>query len=121
MDISFLQRQVKPADMPLERLAASSQISDKAKVAEVSRQFEAILLRQILSEAQKTVFKSKANPQNSTTGIYKDMITNQMADKISQSGAFGLARSLSQQLGHELKAEQAKTVSPAVGEPPKTL
>jgi peptidoglycan hydrolase FlgJ len=108
MEIPTLQRHVNAADLPLERLAGNQQISDADKVAEVSRQFEAVLLRQILSSAQKTVFASSMNPQSVASGVYQDMITNQLADNISHSGSFGLARSLEKQLGHELKTDRPK-------------
>jgi len=117
MEISPLQRNVKAADLPLEKLAGSSKISDKDKAAEVARQFESILLRQILAESQKTVFSSRMNPQSTTTGIYQDMITNQLAESISRSGAFGFAHSLDHQLGRELKSETSTPSSPAAAAP----
>ena len=108
MEISSLQRHVSASDLPLERLAGNQQISDADKVAEVSRQFEAVMLRQILGSAQKTIFASSMNPHSVATGVYQDMITNQLANNISHSGAFGLARSLEKQLGHELNTDRAK-------------
>jgi Rod binding domain-containing protein len=33
--------------------------------------------------------------------IYNDMVDNQMADSISRSGSFGLAKSLEKQLVHQ--------------------
>ena len=103
MEISPLQRHVQAADLPLDKLAANSNLSQADKVGEVSRQFEAILLRQILSEAQKPVFKSKMNPDTASSGIYRDMITTQLADSISRSKALGLADTLSRQLTKQLK------------------
>jgi Rod binding domain-containing protein len=108
MPIPPLQRQVNASDLPLERLAGNQNISQADKIAEVSRQFEAVLLRQILGSAQKTVFASSINPKSVATDVYQDMITEQLADRISHSGAFGLARSLEKQLGHELKTDGAK-------------
>lgn len=92
----------------MERLAASGKVTEEEKVGEVSRQFEALLLRQILGEAQKTVFHSKINSESTAGSIYQDMITNQLADNISKSGAFGLARILQHQLAHELKVAGSK-------------
>ena len=43
--------------LPLEQWAKSGQLSDEKKIGELSRQFEAILLRQILQSAQKPVIK----------------------------------------------------------------
>lgn len=93
----------------MEKLAGNSRISEQDKIAEVSRQFEAVLLRQILQSAQKTNFASKFTGDSTTSGIYQDMVTNQLADSISKSGAFGLAQTLNQQLQHELPAKAQKT------------
>lgn len=98
MEIASIQRQVQAAELPLDRLAGSAQITEAEKVAEVSRQFEAVLLRQILGEAQKKVFASSMNPESVASGVYQDMITARLAESISRSGAFGLATSLQHQL-----------------------
>jgi len=79
-------------------LLGTQTLSEAQKVAEASRQFEAVLLRQILGQARHTVFKSKLSPESTTSGIYQDMVTNQLAESISRSGSFGLARSLESQL-----------------------
>ncbi|MFO1511398.1 MAG: rod-binding protein [Verrucomicrobiota bacterium] len=109
MQINPLQRQVQAADVPFERLAGNSQVSEAAKVTEVSRQFEAVLLRQILGDAQKKIFASTMNPDSVAGGVYQDMITNQLADSISRSGGFGLAHALEKQLQHEFKSTQPAT------------
>lgn len=103
MEIPSIQRQIQAADLPIERLAGNPHVTETEKLAEVSRQFEAVLLRQILGDAQKKVFASAMNPESVAGGVYQDMITNQLADSISRSGAFGLASSLNKQLQHEVK------------------
>ena len=70
------------------------------KIGEASRQFEAVLLRQILSDSQKTVIPSELSDNSTAAGIYQDVITNTLADNISKSGAFGLAKTFTQQLNH---------------------
>ncbi|MFO1497065.1 MAG: rod-binding protein [Verrucomicrobiota bacterium] len=103
--------------VPLEKLAHST-CPPGEKLAEVSRQFEAVLLRQIFSEAQKPVFQSKFNTSSVAGDIYKDLITNQLADQVSRSGSFGLARSLEQQLQHQIKTgEEPKASQPAPAGP----
>jgi len=99
----FIQRGIRAADLPLEQLAGNSKLSEAEKVAEVSRQFEAVLLRQILGDAQKPAFASTMNPRSVASGVYQDMITQQLADSISRSGAFGLANSIKPQLEQALK------------------
>ena len=98
MNIPSLSHAAKASDLPLEKLVGNKSLSEKEKVAEVSRQFESVLLRQILGQARKTVFKSKFNEDSMASGIYQDMTTNQLADAISRNGSFGLARSLEAQL-----------------------
>jgi peptidoglycan hydrolase FlgJ len=102
MQIPSLQPRAKACDLPLEKLAGNNQISESEKINEVSRQFEAILLRQILASAQKTIFPSTMNPESSASGIYRDMMTNQLADQISRSGELGLSTTLATQLGRQL-------------------
>jgi Rod binding domain-containing protein len=108
MDIPALQpRHLDPANLPLDRLAASTQIDQQAKVGEVSRAFEAVLLRQILQECQKPAFKSKLTGNTATDGIYQDMVVNQLAENISKSGAFGLAKHLTRELQRQTGAAGA--------------
>jgi flagellar protein FlgJ len=102
MEISPLQTHPKASDVPLEKLASNPNVPQSEKVKEASRQFEAVLLRQILTEARKTVLSSSADSKSNTAGIYDDMINNQMADDISRSGGFGLAKSLQSQLVHQV-------------------
>lgn len=111
MNISALQSHVRAADLPLEKLANNPQVNEKEKTAEATRQFEAVLLRQILTDATKTLFKSSANPESSSDGIYQDMITNNLADQMSRAGGFGLSRVLSKQLQHELKTDSTPTAA----------
>src|SRR5574340_1133651 len=98
MQVTPLERHVKASDLPPERLAANPKLSKQEKVAELCSQFEALLLRQILAEAQKPVVKSSLTPDSTTAGIYRDLITQQLADSISKSGSFGLAKTLDVQL-----------------------
>jgi Rod binding domain-containing protein len=109
MEVNSLTRSVQAADLPMEKLVGSSKISEKDKISEVSRQFEAVLLRHILQSAQKTHFAPPPGGNSAMNGIYQDMVTNQLADSISKSGAFGLAKTLNQQLQHELPAKAQKT------------
>ncbi len=102
MEIGATQPHVKASELPLERLAANTSLTREEKVGELARQFEAVLLRQILNEAQKTVIHSNLNPESTASSVYQDMIANQLAENISRSGTFGLARSLQQQLTQQL-------------------
>ena len=109
MDVHPLSRSVRAAELPLDKLAASSQVPEKEKVAEVSRQFESLLLRQILSQAQKPLFNSGLSGGGTTNAIYQDMVTQQLADRISHGGTFGFARLLETQLASRMTEENLKT------------
>jgi peptidoglycan hydrolase FlgJ len=101
MQILATHPPVDPSKLSLESLATNSKVSDADKVAEVSRQFEAVLLRQILQDIRKPVL-APAEGDATANGIYADMINNQLADNISRSGGFGLAKSLEGQLTHQV-------------------
>ena len=95
---------VSAAEMPLDQLVKNPALSEKDKIGELSRQFEAMLLRQILQQTQKTVIKSKLTEDSATSGIYQDMITYHLAESISKSGSFGFAQSLQEELSRQLSA-----------------
>jgi Rod binding domain-containing protein len=99
--------QINPANLPLDRLAENANIPVAEKLGELSRQFEAVLLRQILKEAQKPVFPSSIHPQTAVSDIYKDMTSAHLAEAISRSGELGLASSLAAQLGSQFKVNSA--------------
>ena len=101
MNVNAAHSKVDASQVPLESLAGNKSLSDNDKVAEVSRQFEAVLLRQILQDIRKPLL-APAESESTVNGIYSDMINNQMAESISRSGTFGLARSLQSQLGRQV-------------------
>lgn len=105
MNVSSIQTQnakpstVDASHISVEDLAGNQSLTESQKIAEASKQFEAILLRQFLSEAQKTVIKSNfADDDSSTTGIYKDFVTTQMANSLAHAGGIGLAKTFQHQL-----------------------
>jgi Rod binding domain-containing protein len=102
MEINSLQPRLDISKIPLERLAGNPNVPEAEKTAEVSRQFEAILLRQILQQARKNVSPSSSAKETAAGGIYQDMITNQLADGISKSGSLGLAKSFKSQLARQM-------------------
>lgn len=119
MNIPNLQNAFPAASIPIDRLEQSAQLSETDKVREASRQFEAVLLRQILTAARKTVIQSEHNPTSATSQIYEDMITNQLAEGISKAGTFGLARGLEVQLRHEATRPSGtwEGLAPALSDP----
>ena len=115
MDITAIQPKIDASQVPLDQLAGNQKISDREKVAEVSRQFEAVLLRQILQQARKSSTTPASSADATTSGIYDDMINNQLADSISRSGSFVLAKSLQGQLAHQvLPGAEGRPASTAI-------
>ncbi|MEY2407482.1 MAG: Rod binding protein [Verrucomicrobiota bacterium] len=102
MQLSPLNSALKTSDVSAEDLVKNKNLSEKEKVHELCRQFEAILLRQILNDAQKTVIQSGLTPKSSSHDVYQDMAVNQLADSISKSGSFGLGQSLETQLSRQV-------------------
>jgi len=98
MQITALQNHPKADELPPERLAGNKLLSEQEKIHEASRQFEAMLLRQILETTQKPVIKSKFSDNSTAGSVYRDMVTSQLAESISKSGGFGLAKTFEQQL-----------------------
>ncbi len=104
MELAALPSRTVAPNLPLDRLAENKSLTEQEKVAEAGRQFEAVLLRQILGEAMKPVFKSKFTNQSAQSGIYQDMVVNQMADNVTRAGGLGLATSLNRDLTRQLSS-----------------
>jgi len=85
-----------PSSKASDRTAGESQ----EKIREMTQKFEAVFVRHLLNEAQKPVIGGGAIAAASSRGIYQDMIVERMADQISESGTFGVARSLELQFRH---------------------
>jgi len=86
------------ASRPAEDVGRSATMSSGEKVAELSRQFEALLLRQMLKEARKPMLGDTLTGKSSISKIYDDMVTDRLADSIASSGDVGLGTSLQAQL-----------------------
>ena len=74
-----------------EATAAQTKAED---VAKVSQQFESILLRQILSESMKGMLEGGEGGQ-----VYGYMVTDSLANSLSEGGGLGLSSILQSQLG----------------------
>jgi Rod binding domain-containing protein len=87
-----------PAGLPLERLDRHPGLTRAQKVREASRQFEAVLVRQILQDAQKPLIASRFHSSSFAQSVYQDLVSAQLAEDISRSGALGLSRLVERQL-----------------------
>ena len=95
MDIASISAQLSPTELDKPETGGHP---DPAKLAKVSRQFESILLRQILGESMKPLLQSGPSGQ-----VYGYMLTDALAQKISDAGGLGLAHVLQAQLGKSHK------------------
>lgn len=66
------------------------------KAADASHQFEAILLRQFLSESMKPLLEEGPSGQ-----VYGYFLTDSLANAMSKSGGLGLSNVLQTQLHHD--------------------
>jgi Rod binding domain-containing protein len=119
METTSIHRQTQISQIPLEQLANNRSVSDEEKTAEVSRQFESILVKQILQEGQKSSVSSLFGKPTAADSIYQDMINNQLADGISKSGTLGLAGNLKSQLVRQ--AQGALSAPEVAGTGDKTI
>ncbi len=73
-----------------------------AEVTKAAQQFEAILVRQMLAPAIEPMMNGsmggKAGPGSSGGGVYGYMLTDVLANSVSQGGGLGLASVISRQL-----------------------
>lgn len=74
---------------------------------EVARQFEAILVRQMLSESMKSVLEHGKDGQ-----VYGYFISEALADGITKGGGLGLRSILESQLRQQVQPESASKVAP---------
>jgi Rod binding domain-containing protein len=82
----------------MEQVMHSSRLSETEKVSRLAQSFEALLLRQVLENAQKPLLDSSGESNSTSASIYRDMITNQMAESIAASRTVGLGQVFEKQL-----------------------
>ena len=93
--------------MDLARVASNTKLSESEKLLVAARHFEALLARQILTDAYKPILGDGMGMRGVSSEIYRDMIVNQLGDAIGKSGAFGIASALHGQLVTEQTVKSA--------------
>ena len=71
---------------------------DDAKLEAATKGFEAIFLRQFLSQSLKPLLHDTPGSQTTGSGIYQSMISEVLADNLAQSEKFGFSSMLQIQL-----------------------
>jgi len=110
METSKISAHHLSPNLSLDQVARSTKLTEREKIGEMSKGFEAILVRNILENAQKPLINKKSADNTAAGGIYRDMLSNQTAEIISRSGTLGLGRQLECQLGSHA-AEPADATS----------
>lgn len=87
-----------PIGHDLDRLKS---MPEAEALGKLTREFEAIFVREILRNSQKTVIQSSITKENGASGIYRDMSVDGMANSIRDAGGFGLADALLRELSRE--------------------
>lgn len=98
MNIPPIQSPVDASNTPIEELAGNKHLTQQQKIHEASREFEVVMLQQILAETQKPVITSELTDDSTAGDIYQGYISNALAESMSKSGSFGFAKIFEQQL-----------------------
>jgi Rod binding domain-containing protein len=78
--------------------------AQKQKLAEATRQFESVLIRQMLTSLEKTTQLSGSKNMLGGQSAYSSMMVDALSDAIAQAGGLGLAKTLDSML-HDRVAE----------------
>lgn len=114
LPIQGLAPRVNAGELSLDQLARNSQVSERDKAKEAARQFEAVLLRQILQSAHQTGLEGLTGGEGSASkDVYFDMMNYHLADSLSRGGGLGLASALEAQLIQQASAARPGPDDPA--------
>lgn len=94
---------------PLNPANYSGPVKKASDPGEVARQFEAILVRQMLSESMKSVLEHGKDGQ-----VYGYYISEALADGITKGGGLGLRSILETQLRQQAQPASAHTATQGV-------
>lgn len=83
---------------PLKQMVHNKNISEQAKLAKASQQFEAMMLKQILEDGLKPLFKGALDTNKGSQGMYQHMITDSLSQELAKSESFGIANSIQHQM-----------------------
>jgi len=83
--------------LPLGSVAQreASSINSEASIRDAAQQFEAILLKQMFRELRSS---SLAESVSASSGAYREMADEQMANHLAKSGAFGFGKAMADQM-----------------------
>jgi|TARA_B110000977_G_C10686077_1_gene341559 Rod binding domain-containing protein len=96
MDISDITLIDRPTATLEQTRQSKTNTPEELKAA--TEQFEAILIRQYLNEAMKPLFEGPLMGTGNGAQIYQHMVTDTLANELSQTSTFGVASLLNMQL-----------------------
>lgn len=79
---------------------------DADKLAEASKDFEAVFLKQFISQALKPILHDTPGSQVAGAGVYQHMISDIIADNLASNGDFGFSSMLQAQLAGKLTSDE---------------
>jgi flagellar protein FlgJ len=80
-----------------ERSKSGKKLSDK-EMEQVGKQFESLLLHQLLSAMRKTVPENELFGNTPADEMYKDMFDQQIAEQVADSGQTGISQSITEEI-----------------------
>ncbi len=107
MNVSAIASQLTPVDTGPSRPGAEPSAADRKKVG---AQFEAILIRQLLSQSLTSML---GNETSAAANVYGDMLTDTLAQQLTAGPGLGLGRMIATQL-----APRGPVVAPNAATPP---
>jgi Rod binding domain-containing protein len=82
----------------LRNIVHNDTFTEEQKIAEMSRQFESVLVKQFLEDGMKPIFKGMLDESTAKHAMYRSLFTDALANNITQSSNFGFASALQAQL-----------------------
>ena len=77
-----------------QEMVHSKHITEEAKIQEATRQFEGVMVRQVLKEWLVPLFESELVQNSAANDIYRSYLIDVMADSMTRSGGVGITTSL---------------------------
>ena len=87
-----------PASGRVSGAGAQRRIDKSSELYKVSQEFEAIFIKQMLNVMRKSVSKTGLLDGGMAEEIFEDMLYDEYAQKMAESGSFGIADMIYRQL-----------------------
>lgn len=89
---------MKISDKPPIQNPQSPEAVQEQKLRQLSRQFESMLVRQMVGAMRKTVVKQGLIPESNAERVYQSMLDMEHSQAISESNQLGLSEMVYRQL-----------------------